>query len=90
MAKLIKTDGTVTEVKPKNGRVFELDELQAFVGGYIQFIFPLPGQIVCLNEEGKIHGLEYNAVATELVAHALLPGDVIVGNALVMSEGEVE
>lgn len=32
-AKLYKTDGTILEVVPSNGTDFQLEELQAMVGG---------------------------------------------------------
>ena len=35
MATLIKADGTRTEIQPKNGTDFKLEELQAYVDGYI-------------------------------------------------------
>lgn len=38
MAHLIKTDGTITEVHPKNGEFFSLEETQKFVGGLIDVI----------------------------------------------------
>ena len=36
MAFLLKTDGSVTEVHPEPGRIFSLEQLQKFVGGYIE------------------------------------------------------
>lgn len=72
MASWIKSDGTIDVVQPKNGKTFKLDELQGFVGGYIEIIHPaLPGyegQMLVINEEGKIHGLPLNQRATELYA----------------------
>lgn len=66
MAKLIKADGNVVVVSPKNeGECFTLDELQGFVGGYIECINISPTQVMVINEEGKLMNLPYNAVATE-------------------------
>ena len=54
-AKLITADGKITEVTPKNGEYFKLDELQAFVGGYIEVLCPpsMTGALLIVNEEGK-------------------------------------
>lgn len=38
MAKWIKTNGEIVEVQPKNGTDYSLEELQGFVGGYIEII----------------------------------------------------
>lgn len=35
---IIKTDGSKHVIAPKNGKKFELEELQELVGGYIQVI----------------------------------------------------
>ena len=36
MATLIKADGTIEEIKPKNGTDFQLEELQKYVDGNIE------------------------------------------------------
>ena len=36
--KLIKTNGETQEVNPKDGKKFNLQELQGFVGGYIELL----------------------------------------------------
>lgn len=38
MAYLIKTDGTIEAVEPRNGKDFQLDEMQAMMGGYIDIV----------------------------------------------------
>lgn len=38
MAKVIKAAGAISDVQPKNGKFFELEELQKVVGGYIEII----------------------------------------------------
>jgi len=83
-ALFIGIDGTEKEVIPKDGKHFSLVELQAFVGGYIQVIQLSDGNLLVLNEEGKITGLPFNERATQLTEGAgLQVGDVIVGNVLV-------
>lgn len=95
MGILMKTDGTVTKVAPKNGKVFSLEELQGFVGGYIEMPNPpsLHGSehpIMVANEEGHIHGLPFNKKASALFANQGLGivGDVILISPEEAGEGE--
>ena len=53
MAKLIKADGTETEVKPADGVKFTLEEMQKYVGGCIEIIDLPSGEVLIVNEEGK-------------------------------------
>lgn len=82
MAQLIKTDGTVQEVTPANGKGFTLEELQGFVGGYIEPVRLGPGKTMLVNEEGLGMELAYNSVASELA------GQPLVGNAVVVDGKE--
>ena len=58
----------VTEVFPKNGKTFTLEELQGFVEGNgsktIQYL-PLPdGRVMFANDNGRIVGLPQNFAAS--------------------------
>jgi len=91
MATLFKPDGSQCEVEPKNGTDFKLEELQEFVGGYIEIVHPQDrrrqrGRILVVNEEGKLLGLPVNARASEIYS---APFDVIMGPALLCKDGEV-
>lgn len=91
MAKLIKVDGTVTEVKPKNGRDFTLEELRELVGCEWIEIVRLLGNgdsFLVVDEEGKLNGKERNEKATRM--YGRMPFDYIVGNALLCKRGEVK
>jgi hypothetical protein len=46
VAYLIKSDGTITEIKPQNGTAFTLPELQGFVGGYIEIIYKVKKLVI--------------------------------------------
>ena len=90
MAQFIKANGEVTEVKPKNGKDFSLEEMQKFVGGYIEIVeSQIKGdkRLIVLNEEGKLHGLPVNPKATAIFGY---PGDFIVGDVLVCTNKEVK
>lgn len=90
MALHIKTDGTHTEVKPLDGRYFSLDELQAFVGGWIEIVGLPDGRALVCNEEGKLKGLPYNSEATGLWQRFYGLTDVMVGDILIAEDNELE
>lgn len=89
MAQIIKVDGTIITIEPKNGDDFKLEELQAIVGGFIE-ICQLPNnQILVIDEEGKIKEKELNRVAT--IAFQLSKRrDWIAGDALLCSINQVK
>lgn len=89
MGKIYKTDGTITTVEPKNGTDYSLEELQEIVGGYIEVLPLNEDEIMVLNEEGKILGLDLNDNATELISEAGMWDDFIVGDVLVCKTDEV-
>jgi hypothetical protein len=83
---VIRAEGDRIEfVKPKNDIHFKLNELQGFVGGYIEIInLYLPiGWIMVCNEEGKLNGLEPNAAATSLYMLNYDRINIIFGDVLV-------
>ncbi len=82
MALWIKVDGTSQEVKPEKGRKFKLDELQRYVGGYIERVKTHEGRDMWVNEEGLLQDLPVNVEATHLIdpnyLHQGVRGDVLV------------
>lgn len=88
MGRIIKADGTSVEVSPANGRDYSYEELTKIVGGYIEIIpCKKAGDILVINEEGKLENLPYNDEAT-LLAN-IFPLDYIVGDALLCKDSEV-
>jgi len=82
-ARLLKSDGTAQKIAPKNGSDFKLDELQGYVGGYIEVVQVAGNRLMVLNEEGKMHNLPMNDIATTLF-HQTHPGfDYVVGDVVV-------
>ena len=80
---LYRTDGTQVGVVPANRRNFTLEELQGYVGGYIETVQLTHGTMYC-NEEGLFNGLPFNRLATNHAnkdkwwrGQAYLVGDVI-------------
>ena len=90
MATLLKVDGIRTEITPKNGTDFQLEELQKYVGGYIEVVRLNDGRVMIVNEEGKLY-FERNDEATAIATdhHALFDGDYICGNVVICNEREV-
>ena len=86
----VKTDGTVTDVLPKDGKYFSGEELKAFIGGGIFQMLPLPdGKTMVCDDEGKLNGLPANEKATELwkkyypiAKYPLNNDELVVGDAL--------
>jgi len=82
MAYLLKTDGTIEQM----GWNPSLEEMQKAVGGYIQIVRTGNVGYMYCNEEGKILGLPYNKPATQMLDF----DDYVVGDVVVMEEGEEE
>lgn len=83
MALLVKTDGSEQEVHPADGKTFTLEELQHFVGGYIQMIY-VGSREMYLNEDGKMLRLPLNERATRLAVMAgIADRDYVVGNVII-------
>lgn len=73
-------EGEMKPVSPKNGKDFDLNELQEIVGGRIEIIYPkmMQGYILVIHEEGKLEGMAPNLIATGLFGNE----DVVVGDVL--------
>ena len=80
---LLKVNGERVDVAPKNGKDYKIEELQGFVGGYIEIIRLSQSQIMVVNEEGAINGMRVNNNASLAVSmvfgfHYPIFGDVLV------------
>jgi len=85
MATLIKTDGTEEGVTPADGKEFTLEELQGYVGGYIEMLTLPDGALMLFNEDGLRLELEPNKQASDIAA----PYDVV-GPALRLMSSEMD
>lgn len=86
---LITANGS-KQVFPKDGKRFTLEELQACVEGYIEAVFLTDSQVLIINEEGKLQGMELNPFATILYQSNRQTNDVIVGPALLCHRSEID
>src|SRR5258708_4602576 len=88
MALLIAPSGSIRQVFPEQGSCFTAEELGALVEGGLGCV-PLPGdRLLWINEEGKLHGLPSNPLATILARSMLWPGNYIAGPVVVMPRQE--
>lgn len=76
MAKIIKVNGAIIDIEPKNGKDFSLKELQSIVGGYIDIVYLKSGNILVVNDEGAINGSCINLRASKIYGSYLF-GDVL-------------
>lgn len=66
-ANYIKTDGTIEEISPANGRDFSLSEVQELVHGLIDVVnIPDSVMIFIVNDEGILLNMEQNLFASYL------------------------
>ena len=84
-SKLIKADGTIKEISPKNNGFFGLEELQELVGGYIEVIYLPSDTIMIVNEEGKLKGLPTNLNATKILYEYYKVTNILVGDVVLTS-----
>lgn len=89
MDMLFNSDGVTKLVSPSNGTDYSLEELQGFVGGYIEIVRLGANKVMVINEEGKLHNLPLNIKATGIIQQ-YGRNDVIVGNALVCSTDKIK
>ena len=80
-AYIISESGDVSEIKPKNGTDFSLEEAQQVVDGYIEVVNLNDKQIMIVNEEGKFTK-KCNPIATAIARlnRALFNFDYISGD----------
>lgn len=84
MGKIYKANGEVLDIEPKNGTDFQLEELQAIVGGLIDCQMTNDGNdLIIFNDEGKLMELPYNENATEIYQERVYEGDFLVGDVLI-------
>ena len=84
MAFIINASGNETEVIPKNGTNFELDELQEAIGGYIELVSLTGGKLLIVDEEGLLKSLPINTKAS------MLARKPIVGTAIVCKDNQLK
>lgn len=79
MSKLYRTNGTIEDFNPANGKNFTLEEMQQAVGGYIELVYLPDNKILVVDEEGMIKQKLFNKKISEMIMKPIV-GDVIVCN----------
>lgn len=82
-AKIIYTDKEAEDYTPKNGRAFELDELQGIVDGNFEIVRLNDGRMIIVDEDGKSKNKAVNIPATNILRRDHFTTDYIVGTAIV-------
>ena len=89
-AKIIYTDKEAEDYTPKNGKTFELDELQGIVDGNFEIVRLKDGRIIVIDEEGKSKDKAVNIPATNIMRRDHYTTDYIVGTAIVCDDDMVD
>ena len=89
-AKIIYTDKEAEDYTPKNGKTFELTEMQEIVGGYIEPIRLNDGRMIIVDEDGKSKNKAVNIPATNILRRDHYTTDYIVGTAIVCDADMIE
>lgn len=84
MAYLLKVDGSIE----KDVDVTSLEKMQALVGGYIQMVNTKDGDLMIMDEEGKLKDKPINTKATEMYRYGA--SDTIVGDVIIATEKEID
>lgn len=88
MATLVKANGTEVHVTPADGAAFSLEELQGYVGGYIEIVpSRISGCELVVNEEGLLNELPFNSKASQLLRPDVFGGRVV-GDAVFCTRAE--
>jgi hypothetical protein len=93
MGTLVKTgEATFFDVYPKNNNVFTLNELQEYVGGYIQTLKLSNGYTMVCNENGFNLNLPANKLATWIVERSYdgAKTQQFVGDVLFLEDFEIK
>ena len=89
-AKIIYTDKEAEDYTPKNGKTFELTEMQEIIGGYVEPIRLNDGRIIIVDEDGKSKDKAVNIPATNILRRDHFTTDYIVGTAIVCDADMVD
>lgn len=80
---LVKANGEIRPVEPKNGIDFSLNELKSFIGGgYVEVVNIGSKMLLVCDEEGKLKGLPFNEKATYISMLRYHFIDTIVGDVI--------
>lgn len=81
----------MSNVEPKNGSKYDLDEIRGHIGcQWLTIIHLGGGNMLVVDEEGKLNDKPVNSFASRLVKDSTLsPVDYVVGDALLIRTNEL-
>tara|TARA_R100000654_G_scaffold2744_4_gene10002 strand:+ start:4145 stop:4396 length:252 start_codon:yes stop_codon:yes gene_type:complete len=83
MAMLISVEGEQTVVEPEES-TFSLEELQKYVGGFIEIVPVDDSRMAVVNDEGFVRKMPMNSVGSQVA------GRLLVGPVLLVNSNEIE
>ena len=89
-AKIVYPDKDSEDYTPKNGRTFELEEMQKLVGGYIEIIRLNDERVIIFDSQGKALNKAVNIPATNILRRDHSTTQYIVGTAIVCDSDMVD
>jgi hypothetical protein len=78
VADIVNVDGTIERL-PTTVAKMKLGRIQEILGGYVEHAMGIGRTELWCNEEGLLHNLPYNSIASQRTGHH------VVGNAIVES-----
>lgn len=76
-------------IRPMNGETFSLEEMQHYVGGYIETVNLGGGKVLIVDKEGKMKGKLPNRIATGWVISSGMQ-DWIAGDAMLIDRTHIK
>lgn len=81
-------DDLVMAIPNGGAKYFTLEEIQAYVGGLVEYVpTDRQGIVLIVNEEGLIHGLPLNPIASNMVRRKIV-GNVLISTLRMLGEEE--
>ena len=85
---LVTSTGGMKAIMPMNGRHYSLQEMQSYVGGYIETL-KVGQKILVMDEEGKLKGKLPNRIATGWVLQEGI-NDYICGDVMLIERSHIK
>lgn len=88
MGDVLIKDGVMRPISPMNGRTYTLQEMQQYVGGYIETVV-VGKKVMVMDEEGKLKNKLPNHIATGMLIRAG-HNDWVAGDVMLIDRNRIE
>lgn len=85
---LVTSTGEMKAIMPMNGRDYSLQEIQSYVGGYIETL-KVGQKLLVMDEEGKLKGKLPNRIATGWVLQEGI-NDYVCGDVMLIERSHIK